>query len=103
MQSMQPGHRSTLALLGATILASAAPAAARAANDAVAHAPPPVRLAQAVDAAERHLDGRAVRAELEDDGAWEVEVVRGRSVRDVRVDARTGVVLSSTEDAADDD
>lgn len=75
-------------------------------NDALAVAKAPVSLVQAVTAAEQSLGGKASRAEYERDDKhqgyhYEVEVVNGARVYDVRVDAASGKVTSSVEDRAD--
>ena len=57
-----------------------------------------VSLAQAVGIAERHVGGRAVSAEYEDQhGQWvfAVEVVKGKGTMDVTVEASTGKVLAA--------
>jgi uncharacterized membrane protein YkoI len=74
-------------------------------NDALAIANAHVSLAQAVTAAEQHTGGTAARAEFEQSqGQWtfDVEVVRGQTVLEVKLDAN-GNVLSATEDPADAD
>ncbi len=97
----------TITAAALLLAASAVPGAAlAAANDALTGERPSVGLAEAVAVAERHLGGKAIRAEYERAGdirAYDVEVVRGSGVWDVRVDARTGTVLGSTEDRVDDD
>ena len=73
-------------------------------NDALAVAGVKIDLAQAVNAAEQRIGGKASRAEFEQrkgQGVFEVEVVKGRQVMDVRVDAGTGMVLAAKEDKAD--
>ncbi|WP_431289111.1 PepSY domain-containing protein [Roseateles chitinivorans] len=73
-------------------------------NDAVAVTQAKVSLAQAVAVAEQHLNGKASRAEYErtkQGDAYEIEVVNGNKVFDVRVDAEKGVILSSAPDEAD--
>lgn len=65
-----------------------------------------ISLVQAIATAEQHVHGKASRAEYEHarQGArYEVEVVSGAKVFDVRIDAAQGTVLSSTEDHADHD
>lgn len=73
-------------------------------NDALAISHARIALAQAVTIAEQHVNGRASRAEYEHSrhgGAYEVEVVSGPKVFDVRVNADQGTIMSSTEDKAD--
>jgi len=77
-------------------------------NDAVIPAPAAISLVQAIQAAEQHATGRAIRAEYEASGkprawAYDIEVVAGAKVLDVKVDATNGTVISSKEDAADRD
>ncbi len=65
-----------------------------------------VTLAQAVTAAEQHVHGRAVRAEFErtrQGWGYDVEVIQGSKVFDVKVDAAKASVLSVTEDGMDRD
>jgi uncharacterized membrane protein YkoI len=75
-------------------------------NDAVAGASAKITLAEAVVTAEKHANGRAVRAEYEASHkgqVFDVEVVTKEAVFDVKVDAATGKVLSSSKDRSDDD
>ena len=75
-------------------------------NDALALANAKVPMTQAITVAEQHANGKAARAEYErtvTGWAYDVEVVSGTKVFDVRVDANTGAVLSSVEDKADHD
>jgi len=75
-------------------------------NDARTVETAKISLAQAAIAAEQHGGGRACRAELETShglSVFEVEVVNGKSVRDVKVDATTGKVLAAVEDEVDRD
>ncbi len=75
-------------------------------NDAMAVAKAKIPLAQAVTVAEQHANGRAARAEYEQSKqgwVYDVEVVSGSKVFDVRVDADKGTVISSAEDKADRD
>lgn len=63
-------------------------------------------LVQAITAAEQHASGKASRAEYEQTKtgwAYDVEVVAGSKVFDVRVDADKGTVISSVEDQYDRD
>jgi uncharacterized membrane protein YkoI len=95
-------------LLGAlTVVASAAYAARSGGeNDALAISNAKIPLTQAVSAAEQHVGGKAARAEYENTRqgwAYDVEVIKGSQVFDVRVDADKGTVISSTEDKADRD
>ncbi len=75
-------------------------------NDASGVTQAKISLIQAVTVAEQHANGKASRAEFENSKqgwAYDVEVVSGAKVFDVRVDADKGTVVSSTEDKADHD
>ena len=75
-------------------------------NDALSITKAKIPLAQAVTTAEQHVNGRASRAEYENSKqgwVYDVEVVSGAKVFDVRVDADKGTVISSAEDKADRD
>jgi len=98
------------AILGVVVVAvGAAGAMAYAENsepaqDAVPISQAGVSMIQAIQAAEQHVSGRARRAEYENSKqgwVYEVEVVDGPRVFDVRVSAADGSVLSSAEDAPD--
>lgn len=85
-------------------VAYAANAAAE--NDALAINKAQVSLTQAVAAAERqHPGAKATRAAFEHSRSkgwvYDVEVVNGAQVFDVKVDAQQGTVVSSIEDKAD--
>jgi uncharacterized membrane protein YkoI len=65
-----------------------------------------ISLTQAITAAEQHASGKASRAEYEQiktGWAYDVEVVAGTKVFDVRVDADKGTIISSIEDKNDRD
>jgi len=73
-------------------------------NDALGIADAGISLTQAVTAAEQHVGGKASSAEYELDqgrGVFEVEVVKGSEVMDVRVDPTSGKVLSAMNDKVD--
>lgn len=73
-------------------------------NDALAIGKAKVSLTQAIATAEQQTGGKASRAALEHEkGSWvfDVEVVKGGKVFDVRIDADQGTALSSKEDKAD--
>ncbi|MFZ6845243.1 PepSY domain-containing protein [Undibacterium sp. RuTC16W] len=75
-------------------------------NDAIAVASAKVTMVQAVTTAEQHANGKASRVEYEQSKAgwvYDVEVVSGAKVFDVRVDAEKGSIISSVEDKADRD
>jgi len=75
-------------------------------NDALAVMATKVSLSQAVTTAEQHVNGKAARAELEkhnDQWIFDVEVINGKKVMDVKVDPESGKVLAATEDKADHD
>jgi len=74
-------------------------------NDALAITQARIPLTQAVTIAEQHANGKASRVEYEHSRkqgwVYEVEVVSGAKVFDVKVDADKGTVISSAEDKAD--
>jgi len=75
-------------------------------NDALGISAAKIGLSQAVSAAEQHVGGKASRAEYErHKGQWvfDVEVVKDKTVMDVKVDPATGKVTAATEDKADKD
>ena len=75
-------------------------------NDAMAIIKAKIPLAQAVATAEQHAHGKASRAEYENSKqgwVYDVEVVSGSKVFDVKIDADKGTVISSAEDTADHD
>lgn len=108
---MKPFHIGTIAATGAAALISIgvfAATNARSQNDAASESPATITLTQAIGAAEQHANGKASKAEYERTakrGQWvyEVEVVAGTKVFDVRVDPGTGAVVSSKEDKTDND
>lgn len=77
------------------------------ANDAGPIKTAKVSMGVAVSAAEKHVLGKAIRAEYEQQngGGWvyDVEVKIGTKVFDVKVDAEKGTILASTEDTVDAD
>ena len=73
-------------------------------NDALAVQQAKISLMQAVAAAERHTPGRSTKAEFEHSqgkAVFDVEVVAGAKVMDVKVDATSGAVIAATEDRVD--
>jgi len=83
---------------------SAAFAAQNGENDAVGVRNAKLSLVDAVGIAQRHASGQASRAEFENTKqgwVYDIEVVSGRKVFDVRIDATKGTVLSSSEDKSD--
>ena len=73
-------------------------------NDALAIQSAKISLTQAVTVAEQHVAGKASRAEFEkhkDKWVFDVEVVSGKKVMDVKVDPETGKVLTAIEDKED--
>jgi len=61
-------------------------------------------LIQAIQTAEKHQGGKAIEAGLDDDSftpTYEVSVLSGEKVFDVRVDAVNGSVLGAREDIDD--
>jgi uncharacterized membrane protein YkoI len=75
-------------------------------NDAMALTKAKISLVQAVTTAEQHANGKAAHAEYENSKhgwVYDVEVISGTKVFDVKVDADKGTVISSAEDKADRD
>jgi len=98
-------HLAALAALSAAAIGSAYASKAME-NDALAVEVAKIGLAQAVSAAEQHVGGKASRAEFEKHkGRWvfDVEVVNGKKVMDVKVDPTSGNVIAAAEDKADRD
>ncbi len=65
-----------------------------------------IPLTKAVKVATDHTGGKATRAEYEQTKqgpAFDVEVVKGDQTWDVRVDGKTGQLISSVKDATDHD
>jgi uncharacterized membrane protein YkoI len=92
--------------LGLITLGTAAFSAQTMENDAAGIANAKITMIQAVTAAEQHANGKAARAEYEQAKAgwvYDVEVVSGAKVFDVKVDADKGTIISSVEDKADRD
>lgn len=75
-------------------------------NDALAVRHAGISLTQAVQVAEQHTHGKAVRAEFEHGKkgwVFDVEVVAGDKTYDVAVDPAKGTVLTAQEDKTDHD
>lgn len=65
-----------------------------------------ISLPAAITTAEAHVAGQAVEAKLDaeaSDAAYEVEVLKGDQLMEVKVDSRDGKVLSATVDLPDGD
>lgn len=97
-----------IAIAGAVLAATgiAAYAATNMENDATLLPATKISLSQAVAAAEQQANGRATRAELEHTKSgivFDVEVVSGAKVFDVKVDPEKGTVIAATLDQADHD
>jgi len=89
-----------------TVGALAAYASKTVENDALITRHAGISLIQAVQVAEQHVHGQAVRAELESSRKgwiYDVEVVANATTYDVAVDAAKGTVLASAVDKADND
>ena len=94
----------TIAVAAAGTVAYAAQGSAE--NDAMAINKAKIPLTQAVTVAEQHVNGKAARAEYENSSrgwVYDVEVVSGLKVFDVKIDADKGTVVSSAEDTVDRD
>ena len=92
-----------LAVLSITTIGGAS-AAGTAANDALGIGDAKIGITQAITAAEAQVGGKASRAEYErqqDQWVFDVEVVNGNKVMDVKVDPASGQVLAAAEDQAD--
>lgn len=90
----------SLAAMGATYAAQAT------ANDALGISSAKTSLTQAITAAEQHVGGVASRAEFEHEKGlpvFEIEIVKGQAVVDVRVDPTSGKILSAKNDERDHD
>lgn len=75
-------------------------------NDAASALHAKISLTQAITTAEQHANGKAARAEYErskQGWVYDVEVISGTKVIDVKVDAEKGTIVSSAEDTADRD
>ena len=98
-------YLTVFAALSAVAIGSAY-AAKFAENDAQAIAGAKIGITQAVTTAEQYVGGKASRAEYEQHkGQWvfDVEVVNGKKVMDVKVDPTSGKVIVATEDKSDRD
>jgi uncharacterized membrane protein YkoI len=98
----------SVAIAAAAYLATAAGAAHadQTDNDALRLSQAKISLGEAVALAEAKTGGRASKAEFEkaaDGWIFDVEVVAGKSVSDVHVNAETGDVMSIAEDKIDSD
>lgn len=94
------------AVLAAAAVGSAFAAGAGGGNDALAVSSAGIGLGQAVATAERQVGGKASKAEYEHhkgQGVYDVEVVNGKSVTDVKVDAADGRVIEAKADRVDRD
>ncbi|AJP47566.1 peptidase M4 [Rugosibacter aromaticivorans] len=98
-------YLATLVALSVTAISSVY-AAKTIENDALAVEAAKISLTQAVTTAEQHVGGKASRAEFEKHkGQWvfDVEVVNGKKVMDVKVDPTSGKVIKAVEDKSDHD
>jgi uncharacterized membrane protein YkoI len=97
---------SLLAIIIAAISAFAYAAKGGMENDAMAINEAKIPLTRAIAVAEQHVNGKASRAQYEDSKQgwiYDVEVVSGVNVFDVKVNANKGTIISSAEDKADHD
>ena len=93
-----------IATLSTAVAIGSAFAAKSTENDALAISGAKIDLLQAVSAAEQHVGGKAARAEYESHNGqmiFDIEVIKGKSVMDVTVDASNGKVLEAVADKAD--
>ena len=78
-------------------LTAAAPAFADR-EDVATLAKAKISLVEAVQAAEKSVGGKAIDADLDDNGQFEVNVVKGDSTWEVYVNATDGTIMRSVED-----
>ncbi|HEY8905535.1 MAG TPA: PepSY domain-containing protein [Rhodoferax sp.] len=95
-----------IGLIAVTLVAIgvAACAAKNMENEAAILPATKITLSQAVNTAEQHAGGHAIRAELEKSKTgltYNVEVINGASIFDVKVNPDKGTVIASTADKAD--
>lgn len=98
-------HLPVIAVLSMVTIGSAY-AAKTIENDALALETAKISLTQAVTAAEQQAGGKAARAEFEKyKGRWiyDIEVVAGKKVMDVKIDPVSGKLIAATEDMTDHD
>lgn len=95
----------TVAVTGLTLgTAGAVFAESPSENDALGITKTPISLTHAITSAEQHVGGKASRAEYEQEGGrpvFDVEVVKGKDVMDVKVDPTSGKVISAAADKID--
>lgn len=94
------------AVVTAAAVGSAFAANAGGENDALAVSQAHIGLGQAVAAAEQHVGGNAAKAEYErheGKAVYDVEVVKGSMVMDVKVDPADGRVIEAKADRVDHD
>ena len=103
-------RKSKLALAALALTSAAAGVSVYAAghpgNDARIIPNAKISLSQAVIAAEQHVGGTASKAEVEQHAGkavYDVEVVKGPQVFDVKISPDQGTVIATTEDRNDHD
>ena len=99
-------YLAALAAFSTAAVVGTAVAAQSSGNDALTISNAGISLIQAVGTAEQHVGGKAARAEYErhkGQGVFDVEVVKGATVMDVKVGAGNGKVIEAIADAADHD
>lgn len=97
-------YLATLAALSVSAALGTAYASKDKDNDALAIRGAKISLGEAVATAERHMGGKASHAEFEQhngQGVFEIEIVKGNDVSDVRVDASNGAILAARADKSD--
>ena len=98
--------RSLLAVVSAATSAVVYAANGGMESEAMALIKAKIPLTRAVTIAERYVNGKASQAEFESSmlgWVYDVEIVSGAKVFDVKVDADDGTVISSVEDKPDHD
>lgn len=96
----------TLAAVSTLAIGGALAAASQREDEGLAFANAKISLSQAVAAAEQHVGGKASQAEFGSENGqnlFEVEVVKGNTVTDVKVDPSSGAVISANSDREDRD
>ena len=88
------------------VVAFAAPRQTEHDDDYAALSSAKITLTQAITAAEQHVQGRAIKAELENENGrlvYEVEVVKQNMATDVKVDSTDGRIVSAKAEPQDQD
>jgi len=106
MESRSTKALAIAAVISVVLAASGAAFAEESENDALQVGKAKISLSEAVAAAEAKTGGRASKAEFKnakEGWIYDVEIVAGKAVSDVHVNAETGAVLSVVDDKIDSD